>query len=115
MLHASAVLKGGDLKIPPEFEARLEHLLELCRKSLPSLDEEMIRRAFRISYWAHRNDQRASGEPYINHPIEVAEIVAEEIAFDDLTVAQPFCTTWSRIPSSRSSSSARSSGRRWRR
>jgi GTP diphosphokinase / guanosine-3',5'-bis(diphosphate) 3'-diphosphatase len=87
MLHASAVLKGGDIKIPPEFEERLEGLLAICRRTLPSLDEEMMRRAFRISYWAHRNDQRASGEPYIIHPIEVAEIVAEEIAFDDLTVA----------------------------
>jgi GTP diphosphokinase / guanosine-3',5'-bis(diphosphate) 3'-diphosphatase len=87
MLQASAVLKGGEIKIPAEFEERLEHLLELCRKSLPKVDEEMISRAFRIGYWAHRNDQRASGEPYIIHPIEVAEIVAREIAFDDLTVA----------------------------
>ncbi len=87
MLKASAVLRSSDVNIPQEYVERLEHLLEICRETLPSVDEDMIRRAFKIGYWAHRNDVRASGEPYINHPLEVAEIVAREIGFDDVSVA----------------------------
>ncbi len=87
MLKASAVLHSSDLNIPQEYQDRLEHLIQVTKESLPSVDEDMIRRAFKISYWAHRNDYRASGEPYIDHPLEVAEIVAREVGFDDVSVA----------------------------
>ncbi len=87
MLQASTILKNADLEVEPEFEDKLQELLAHCRASLPSVDEDMIRRAFRLSYWAHRNDQRASGERYIIHPLEVADIVATDIGFDDLSVA----------------------------
>ncbi len=36
---------------------------------------------------AHKNDLRASGEPYFTHPFEVAMIVAKELPLDDVTVA----------------------------
>ena len=87
MLHASSILKNTDLEIEPEFERRLGELLDLCRKTLPSVDEDLIRRAFKLGYWAHRNDRRVSGERYITHPIEVATIVAGDIGFDDVSVA----------------------------
>jgi RelA/SpoT family (p)ppGpp synthetase len=87
MLHASSILKNTDLQIEPEFEIRLNDLLEACHRSLPSVDEDLIRRAFKLGYWAHRNDRRASGERYITHPIEVATIVAKDIGFDDISVA----------------------------
>ncbi|MDX1430796.1 MAG: RelA/SpoT family protein, partial [Rhodothermales bacterium] len=66
--------------------ARLDELVDLCQESLPSFDEERLRLAFRISYWAHRNDVRKSGEAYISHPLEVAFIVAKDIGIDDVTV-----------------------------
>ncbi|MEX0600437.1 MAG: bifunctional (p)ppGpp synthetase/guanosine-3',5'-bis(diphosphate) 3'-pyrophosphohydrolase, partial [Rhodothermales bacterium] len=66
---------------------RLSEVLDVCRRSLPTVDEDLIRRAFKLGYWAHRNDRRASGERYITHPIEVATIVAEDIGFDDVSVA----------------------------
>ena len=47
----------------------------------------MLRSAFRVAYWAHRDMTRASGEPYITHPLEVAKIYAEEMALDDVSVA----------------------------
>ncbi len=87
MLQASAILKNTDLQIEPEFEARLNELLEVCRERLPTTDEDLIRRAFKLGYWAHRNDRRISGERYITHPIEVATIVARDICFDDISVA----------------------------
>ena len=86
MLHASDILQASALEIEPEYEEKLQALLNVCREYLPSVDEAMIRRAFRVSYFAHRNDRRASGERYISHPLEVAFIVAEDIGFDDLSV-----------------------------
>ena len=86
MLQASAILKKADLDIEPKFEEQLGELLGLCHEHLASVDEDMIRRAFRLGYWAHRNDWRASGERYISHPLEVAKIVAKDIGFDDVSV-----------------------------
>ncbi len=68
-------------------EELLESLLEKCRKNLPKLNEDMIRKSFRLSYEAHKNDVRASGEPYFLHPYEVATIVVEEIPLDDISVS----------------------------
>ncbi len=65
----------------------LEDLLEACRTHLPSVNAEMITKAFQLSYESHKNDFRASGEPYFNHPYEVAMIVAQEIPLDDISVA----------------------------
>ncbi|MFQ5568797.1 MAG: RelA/SpoT family protein [Rhodothermales bacterium] len=86
MIQASEILRGVAVEIEPEFEERLQQLIEVCHKNLLSVDEDMIRRAFRLSYWAHRNDHRASGELYITHPLEVAMIIARDIGFDDVSV-----------------------------
>ena len=83
MLQASGILKENTMDVEPEFEAKLRTLLDACHRNLPSVDEDLIRRAFRLSYWAHRNDHRASGELYITHPLEVAMIVAEDIRTQD--------------------------------
>ena len=64
----------------------LEDLLSLCRLNLPSVNEELIKKAFQLSYESHKNDFRASGEPYFNHPYEVSMIVAREIPLDDISV-----------------------------
>lgn len=69
------------------YKKKLEDLLAVCRKNLRAVDEELIRRAFQFSIEAHRQDLRASGEPYFNHPYEVATIVAREIPLDDVSVA----------------------------
>ena len=87
MIEVSEILKGVHIRVEEEYELKLENLLRLCRENLYSLDEQLIERAFRLSYWAHRNDRRASGELYINHPLAVAEIVARDISLDDVSVA----------------------------
>jgi GTP diphosphokinase / guanosine-3',5'-bis(diphosphate) 3'-diphosphatase len=87
MLQSTALKQSRELDIEPEYEQSFRDLLALCRANLPSVDEEMLWRAFRLSYWAHRNHQRASGEAYISHPLEVAAIVARDIGFDDYSVA----------------------------
>src|SRR4030042_2165473 len=49
--------------------------------SLPELysiaDRELIQRAYRVAESAHLNQNRVSGEPYINHCVAVASILAE--------------------------------------
>ena len=73
--------------IDPEFERRYHVLLEHCLRNLKSLDDDIIRRAFLLGHWAHRNDKRKNGEPYFYHPIEVALIVAKDLKLDDISVA----------------------------
>ncbi|MFN3597396.1 MAG: RelA/SpoT family protein [Rubricoccaceae bacterium] len=89
MIQASAYLHSQlqELQVHPDYERRLRVLVEHCRRNLPAVDEDLIRRAFRVAYWAHRDDRRASGELYISHPLEVALIAAKDIRFDDATVA----------------------------
>ena len=89
MIQASSDLHRqlDGLVVAPEYERRLRVLLEHCSRTLPSVDEGLIRRAFRVAYWAHRHDRRASGELYISHPLEVALIAAKDIRMDDVTVA----------------------------
>jgi RelA/SpoT family (p)ppGpp synthetase len=69
------------------YKRKLDDLLAVCRKNLYAVNEDLIRRAFQFSLEAHRNDMRASGDPFFNHPFEVAMIVAKEIPLDDVSVA----------------------------
>ncbi len=64
----------------------LDDLLKTCKANLPSVNENLNKKAFQLSYETHKNDFRASGEPYFNHPYEVAMIVAREIPLDDVSV-----------------------------
>ena len=57
--------------IPPE------KLIEQLPEHYTLADRELIQRAYRIADDAHRGQRRHSGEPYINHCIAVASILAE--------------------------------------
>ncbi len=70
-----------------KYKKKLEDLLAICQKNRPRMDESLIRRAFEFGFNAHRHDIRASGEPFFDHPYEVAKIVAKEIPLDDVSVA----------------------------
>jgi len=69
------------------YKKKLDDLLATCRKNLGEFNEKLITDAFKFSLNAHKLDKRASGEPFIIHPYEVASIVAKEIPLDDITVA----------------------------
>ena len=70
-----------------QYKKKLDDLLAVCRKNLRSVNEDLITRAFNMSLEAHKHDLRASGEPFFQHPYEVAMIVAKEIPLDDVSVA----------------------------
>tara|TARA_B100001057_G_scaffold13732_2_gene13004 strand:- start:16689 stop:18899 length:2211 start_codon:yes stop_codon:yes gene_type:complete len=54
-------------------------LLRQSRTIITGDDSKIIKKAFRISLEAHKNMRRKSGEPYILHPISVAQICVSEI------------------------------------
>ncbi|HVP63692.1 MAG TPA: bifunctional (p)ppGpp synthetase/guanosine-3',5'-bis(diphosphate) 3'-pyrophosphohydrolase [candidate division Zixibacteria bacterium] len=56
---------------------KFRDLLKLARANRPADDIELIRRAYDYSLEHHDGQQRASGEPYLVHPLEVALILAE--------------------------------------
>ena len=51
---------------------RFEDVLELVQSYNPDCDEALLRRAYVFSAMAHKGQLRISGEPYLVHPIEVA-------------------------------------------
>lgn len=57
-----------------------KHLLRSLKPKLKnSSDKTDIRRAFEMAAEAHKTMRRKSGEPYIHHPLAVAQIVVDEI------------------------------------
>lgn len=58
---------------------RYKLLIKACKRRLEKGDKELIRKAFEVAVEAHKEMRRKSGEPYIYHPIAVAQICAEEM------------------------------------
>jgi guanosine-3',5'-bis(diphosphate) 3'-pyrophosphohydrolase len=56
---------------------RIEDIQEKVLTYLPDADLEFLRRAYVFSAMEHRGQVRSSGEPYLNHPLEVAYILAD--------------------------------------
>ncbi|MDP1819980.1 MAG: bifunctional (p)ppGpp synthetase/guanosine-3',5'-bis(diphosphate) 3'-pyrophosphohydrolase [Acidimicrobiales bacterium] len=61
-------------------------LLGAYRARHPKAPTGLITRAYLVSAEAHRGQSRRSGEPYIQHPLAVARIVAD-LGLDDVTIA----------------------------
>ncbi len=55
----------------------LESLFEQLPENFSITDRDLVQRAYRVAEEAHREQKRHSGEPYINHCISVATILAE--------------------------------------
>jgi len=66
---------GGMKSIPAAIP--LEKLLEQLPENYGITDRELVIRAYQVAEEAHREQKRHSGEPYINHCIAVANILAE--------------------------------------
>ncbi|MCA1561776.1 MAG: bifunctional (p)ppGpp synthetase/guanosine-3',5'-bis(diphosphate) 3'-pyrophosphohydrolase [Acidobacteria bacterium] len=56
---------------------RFEDLVEKVRGSNPDADIELLRRAYVFSAFEHKGQVRHSGEPYLVHPLEVADQLAD--------------------------------------
>jgi len=56
---------------------RFEDLLEKVRAYSQAADVELLRRAYVFSAFEHRGQVRHSGEPYLIHPLAVADFLAD--------------------------------------
>src|SRR3954447_17256185 len=65
---------------------KFRELLRDMRENRPNDDLELIRKAYEFSQRYHSGQQRASGEPYLVHPLEVALVLAE-MKMDAVSVA----------------------------
>src|SRR5438445_5366588 len=61
-------------------------LLRGMRENRPNDDLELVRKAYEFSQTHHSGQHRASGEPYLVHPLEVALVLAE-MKMDGVAVA----------------------------
>src|SRR5690554_100043 len=60
-----------------QLESRLNTIVKKIRRYLPDADIEMLRRAFRFASDMHEGQVRKSGEPYMSHPLEVMDLIAD--------------------------------------
>ena len=67
-------------------EGLVNELIASMEAYNPSVDRELIRRAFDYAEQAHRGQTRRSGEEFIHHPWEVAHICAQ-LHLDEQTIA----------------------------
>src|ERR687894_744072 len=65
---------------------RIEDIVEKVSRNHQQADLDLLRRAYFFSAREHKGQKRASGEPYLVHPLEVANILAE-MRLDEKSVA----------------------------
>lgn len=66
--------------------ANFRLLQSACEAYLDDEGREKVDRAYRFAAEYHRDQRRRSGEPYINHPVEVALILAHDLRMDEDTI-----------------------------
>ncbi|MFY0654526.1 MAG: bifunctional (p)ppGpp synthetase/guanosine-3',5'-bis(diphosphate) 3'-pyrophosphohydrolase [Cyclobacteriaceae bacterium] len=65
---------------------RYRKLLRHAKPFLKNNDAKLIKKAFNTSNDAHKDMRRKSGEPYIYHPLSVAQICVEEIGLGTTSI-----------------------------
>jgi guanosine-3',5'-bis(diphosphate) 3'-pyrophosphohydrolase len=60
-----------------DLDAKFKHLLATVRANRPSDDLNLIRGSWAFCIEKHATQKRASGEPYIGHPLAVGQVLAE--------------------------------------
>src|SRR5687768_12646793 len=64
----------------------MQNNIEKVDQNRPNADIELIRRAYLYSALHHKGQKRASGEPYLVHPLEVADILAD-LRLDEVSIS----------------------------
>ncbi len=65
----------------------IDDIITGAKAYYPGIREERLRRAYQFSALRHAPQQRASGEPFITHPVEVAMILTSLEADEDSLIA----------------------------
>ena len=58
-------------------DAIIDEIINMVKSYSPKSNTDMIYVAYRLAKAAHKNQYRKSGEPYIEHPVQIAYILAE--------------------------------------
>jgi len=67
-------------------QMRQYELIDRVKQYNPKTNEDLLNRAYVYAMRAHGEQKRASGDPYISHPLEVAAILTD-LKLDDATIA----------------------------
>jgi GTP pyrophosphokinase len=73
-------------KLVDEVDRKFARLLREVHANRPGDDLDIIRRAWAFCLQQHEGQKRASGEPYVVHPLEVALVLAE-LKMDSTAIA----------------------------
>src|SRR2546428_9405666 len=65
---------------------KFRELLRRMKANRPTEDLELVRKAYEFSQKHHAGQSRASGEPYLIHPLEVANVLAD-MKMDPVSIA----------------------------
>ena len=82
MVKKTVITEENKKVIIRHYKALLRH----SKFSTRSADRLLIRKAFDMAMEAHQSVQRKSGEPYIIHPLSVAQIVSKEISLGTTSI-----------------------------
>jgi guanosine-3',5'-bis(diphosphate) 3'-pyrophosphohydrolase len=79
-------LPGSSPKDIRSVDTKFQTLLATVHENRPADDLEIIRKAWAFCMQQHEGQKRASGEPYIIHPLEVSQVLAE-LKMDSTAIA----------------------------
>src|ERR1039457_6841206 len=79
-------LPGSSAAVVNEVDAKFARLLHEVHQNRPGDDLEIIRQAWQFCLQQHEGQKRASGEPYVVHPLEVGLVLAE-LKMDSTAIA----------------------------
>src|ERR1700730_15364913 len=65
---------------------RFRELMKKLRENRPNDDLNLVQRAYEFSQNHHAGQTRASGEPYLAHPLEVGNVLAD-MRMDAVSIA----------------------------
>jgi len=83
---AAGHLQGSSAALVSAVDAKFARLLDEVHENRPGDDLEIIRRAWAFCLQQHEGQKRASGEPYVVHPLEVGLVLAE-LKMDSTAIA----------------------------
>ena len=73
-----------------KIQTDLDAIFTLIAQRVDEKQMNLLHEAYDFAAYAHKDQLRKSGEPYISHPVAVARIVAEEL---ELGASPVICTT----------------------
>ena len=85
-LHTAPQIHREDSVQDAIIEEQYARLVETVRDYNPAADFVHIESAYHFAKRCHQGQRRKSGEPYIIHPLAVAQIVAEELKLDSESI-----------------------------